>query len=278
MFENDDGRIVLLCPLANRVLIGSTDIPWDDPDRAICTAAEEQYFLRFAQKAFPDIAIRPEHIVFRSSGVGPLPTARAATTGQINRDHSIQTIAPGQGLEFPVHCMVGGKWTPCRAFGQEVTDLVLAQLGRQRQGQLETLPIGGGRDYPATQAAQQAWLESLQAEVGLPMERVLALFERYGTGACQVAAHIAAGPDEPLHYHAQYSRREIAFMAQRERVVHLDDLLLRRASIAFLGELTPPLLEELAGVVGETLGWPAAHRQAEIDRTARLMVQRHGVL
>jgi glycerol-3-phosphate dehydrogenase len=109
------------------------------------------------------------------------------------------------------------------------------------------------------------------------MERLRALFERYGTGARQVAAFIADGPDETLHYHTQYSRREIMFIAQSERVVHIDDLLLRRTSIAILGELTLPLLEELAAVVGDALDWPPARRQAEVDRTARLMEQRHGV-
>ena len=178
LFENDDGRIVLIFPLADKVLIGSTDIRFEDPERAVCTAAEEQYFLNLAKKPFPTIQIGPQQIVFRFSGVRPLPVAQAATTGQISRDHSNQTLQAGRGLDRPIPCMVGGKWTPFRAFGETMADFVLASLGRQRQGHLETLPIGGGRDYPPTAAAKQGWLEELHADTGLPPVRLAALVER----------------------------------------------------------------------------------------------------
>ena len=277
LFENDDGRIVLISPLADKVLIGSTDIPFEDPDLADCTLAEEQYFLNMAKKAFPDVQIRPEQIVFRFSGVRPLPVAQVATTGQISRDHTIRTILPGTGLDFPVHCMVGGKWTPFRAFGELMTDVILKTLDRQRHGHLETLPIGGGRDYPATATARQGWLEELRRETGLSLERLEALFGRYGTYGREVATFIAAATDQPLEHCPRLSRREIAFLAVHERVVHIDDLLLRRTAVAMLGELTPALLDELVGIVGEALGWLPALRQAEVDRTTRLLEQRHGI-
>jgi len=44
-----------------------------------------------------------------------------------------------------------------------------------------------------------------------------------------------SGPDAPLACHAGYSRREIEFLALNERVVHLDDLILRRTLMALLG-------------------------------------------
>ena len=41
--------------------------------------------------------------------------------------------------------------------------------------------------------------------------------------------------DASLQSLPSYSRREIAFLAQCEKVVHLDDLLLRRSMLAMLG-------------------------------------------
>jgi glycerol-3-phosphate dehydrogenase len=87
-----------------------------------------------------------------------------------------------------------------------------------------------------------------------------------------------AGPDAPLASHPGYSRREIEFMAINERVVHLDDLIMRRTRIGILGELTLPLLEELAAVVAPVLSWPDEKATAEIERTVQLFKKVHGVM
>jgi len=102
--------------------------------------------------------------------------------------------------------------------------------------------------------------------------------ERYGSGAEKVAAYLLAGPDSPLAGHAGYSRREIEFMALHERVVHLDDLVLRRTLMGLLGQVTGPLLEELAGVVAPALGWSREHAASEVERTLQLLERVHGVM
>jgi glycerol-3-phosphate dehydrogenase len=102
--------------------------------------------------------------------------------------------------------------------------------------------------------------------------------ERYGTGADKVAAYLQAGPDAPLSHHAGYSRREIEFIARQERVVHLDDLILRRTLMGMLGEVTLPLLEELAAIVAPVLGWSQSDAAAEVERTAKLLKRVHGVI
>ena len=59
--------------------------------------------------------------------------------------------------------------------------------------------------------------------------------------------------------------------------MHLPDLLLRRTSIAFTGSITPALLEELADVMAEQLGWDALTRDAEVLDTRTLLATAHGV-
>ena len=113
---------------------------------------------------------------------------------------------------------------------------------------------------------------------GLPEERLTTLLERYGTGADRVAAYLQAGPDAPLACHAGYSRREIEFMAVEERVVHLDDLILRRTLMGLLGEVNRPLLEELAAIVAPVLRWSEQEAAAEVERTVQLLEKVHGVM
>lgn len=277
-FENRDGRIVLIFPLFDKVLVGTSDILIEDPDEARCTEEEIAYFFDLIRRVFPGIEVGHSHIVFQFSGVRPLPYSDAKTTGQISRDHSIEMIPLGQPHGFPVYCLVGGKWTTFRALAEQVTDRVLAQLDSDRQCSTELLAIGGGKDYPKDgEAARAHWLADLRASTGLSEERLGILFERYGTRAAEVAAFIGAGEDEALKNAPDYSHREVAYVASHEMVVHLDDFLLHRSLIGKLGQTSRRLVEELAEVIGEALGWSEARRKREIQRVAELFAELHGV-
>ncbi|MFH1908781.1 MAG: glycerol-3-phosphate dehydrogenase C-terminal domain-containing protein, partial [Chloroflexota bacterium] len=73
------------------------------------------------------------------------------------------------------------------------------------------------------------------------------------------------------------TRREVIFLAQHEKIVHLDDLLLRRTMLAYLGQLTRPLIEELADSLGDSLGWSKAQKKAEVSLALEILRDRHGV-
>lgn len=284
-FENHDGRIVLICPLEERVLIGTTDIRIEDPDDAVCTDEEIEYFLSMTKRVFPNIEIDRSHIVFTFSGVRPLPsgksTGEAKRTGQISRDHSIDVIESDENLDFPILSLVGGKWTTFRAFAEQTADRVLAQLGHTRRKTTETLPIGGGNAYPKTAQEQQAWIAQTSNTSGLTPKQVEQLFQRYGTLAATISDDIVAnrtdGADQPLQQQPTFLRGEVQYLARTEQVIHLEDFLLRRSSLAMLGMVTRPLLEELSEVIGETLGWSAEEREQEVATTVTRFAQRHRV-
>ncbi|NOZ72493.1 MAG: glycerol-3-phosphate dehydrogenase/oxidase [Chloroflexi bacterium] len=276
-FENKDGRIVLIFPLLDKVLIGTSDIFIENPDDARCTDEEIDYFLGMIAKVFPSIQVGREHIVFQFSGVRPLPVADAKRAGQVSRDHSIKAVEAGNGLDFPVLSLVGGKWTTFRAFSEQVADEVLGRLQRERIISTRDMDIGGGRGYPTTDEARKRWLAAIHERTGVPAERLDILLERYGTRAADVAAFIAEGEDEPLQTRPDYSQREITYLAQHEMIMHLDDLLLRRSLLAMLGELTYDLVVELAQVLGKALEWTEEHVQSELERTIALMADHHGV-
>lgn len=277
-FENKDGRIVLIFPLYDKVLIGTSDIPIENPDEARCTEEEIAYFLEMIERVFPHMKVSREQIVFQFSGVRPLAFSNAKTTGQITRDHSIQVVEGSwTGLAFPVYSLVGGKWTSYRAFSEQVTDKALEYLGLERHKDTLALEIGGGRAFPHTPEEQKRFLEGLCAWTGLPMQRVRVLFERYGTRAEQVCTFIAREEDQPLKSLPDYSRREIAFVGQVEKTVHLDDFVLRRSMLAMLGQLNLERLNEVADALGNALGWDERQKKAEVARAQALLGDRHGV-
>ncbi len=278
-FENHDGRIVLICPLFDRVLVGTSDLRIDDPDDARCTDEEIDYFFGMVARVFPDIGVDRSHIVFTFSGVRPLPASDANSTGQISRDHSVRIAEPSADIGFPVYNLIGGKWTTFRAFAEQVTDKVLARLGRARQQSTRDLAIGGGRDYPQSPAAHDAWVAEHQARSGLSNDRITTLLERYGTRAVQVIDYIVdnVAADAALNSKPDFSHQEVAFIARAERVVHLDDFILRRSALGMLGQVTAPLLQEVADAIGETFEWSAEEKAAEVERTQVLLAERYRI-
>ena len=265
-FVNRDGRICIFYAVDGKIIAGATDIPEEDPE-AVCDEDEVDYILDAMRMAFPSIRVDRSHVVFRFCGVRPLPRSDALTPGQISRDHSYPVLPPGNGIDFPIYSLVGGKWTTFRALAEQVSNEILRVLGRPRIRSSADVPIGGGKGYPRVPEG-----------TGLPAERLATLLERYGTGADRVAAYLQAAPDAPLACHPGYSRREIEFMARNERVVHLDDLILRRTLMALLGEVNGPLLEELAAIVAPVLGWSERDAAAEVERTIQLLEKVHGVM
>ncbi len=278
-FENKDGRIVLIFPLYDRVLVGTSDIATDAPDEAVCTEDEVDYFLEMIRRVFPAIQVGRQHIVFRFSGVRPLAASKSKATGQITRDHEIQVLpAGGAALAYPVYSLVGGKWTSFRAFSEQVTDKALAFLGMPRRSETRDLPIGGGRDYPSSSADRVRAIEAVAATSGVSLNRAEVLFDRYGTRAIPVADFLGAGQDTPLGSLPDYSRREIGFLGLHEKVVHLDDLLLRRSMLAMLGRLGRAAADETADALAEHLGWDGETKDNELSRLFRILRERHGLV
>lgn len=276
-FVNSDGRITIFYPIEDKVLIGTTDIPVTDPEKANWDEDEVDYLLHAVNTVFPTIQLDRSHIVFRFCGVRPLPNNNAFVPGQISRDHSSPRVPPGDGITFPIYSLVGGKWTTFRAFSEQVTNQLLPALQRTRTIDTKNLAIGGGKGYPTNDEARQQWIQSRQQKTGLPTEHLDTLLDRYGTRAEAVIAFMQSGDDRALTHLPGYTAREIQFMAAEEKLVHLDDLILRRTLLGFLGRVNRPVLDELSAVIAPVLDWSENQGCQEIQRTAQLLESRYGV-
>jgi glycerol-3-phosphate dehydrogenase len=90
------------------------------------------------------------------------------------------------------------------------------------------------------------------------------LLLRYGTYAARVIADLAVWGDEPLEHHPGYSVGEVRSLIAREWVVTLSDIVHRRTSLAFSGQLSHSLLSELAQIMASERGWSADDIAREI--------------
>lgn len=276
-FENKDGRIVLIYPLEDKVMIGTSDIRIEDPDEARCTPEEVDYFFEMVGRVFPEIALDRSQIIFEFSGVRPLPYSPEDSTGQISRDHKIELLPPGSVADFPVLSLVGGKWTSFRAFAEQTTDAVLAHFDLERTTDTRELPIGGSSGLPGDAESMQSYRASLVEKFNAPEKLVDILVNRYGTGAEEILDQPTLVSPTGFWSFAAYTPEEIDFLAKNEDIIHLDDLILRRTMIGKLGLLSYSGLFDLAEVVAQAKGWSDEFKQGEIERTLQILKEFHGV-
>lgn len=274
-FENDDGRIVLIYPLQGKVLVGTSDIRIDDPDQAVCTEEEIGYFLEFVRDMFPTVAVDESQIQYTFSGVRPLPASDEGSTGQISRDHVTKIVEPTAERPFAVLNLIGGKWTTFRAFSEQTAEKVLYRLGKVQTVSTKTRPLIGAVDYPSTDSERETWVDTLAETYSLDHAQAEDLFERYGTYAKRVAEFISAGEDTALVSAPDFSVRELTFLAQNEKVVHLGDMLQRRTLIAMLGRLNREIVQEFGEVCGEALGWDSARKDTETAEFTKIASEKH---
>ncbi len=264
--EYADGRIVLILPIADRVLVGTTDVDADPRERPICTEDEVDYFLDVIRRVFPTIRVAQEQIVARYAGIRPLPRHGDLAPGYVSRDYRVE-VQKGAGGRS-VLSLVGGKWTTFLALGQTVAAQVLALLGETGRPLDRDAPIGGGAQYPRDVAERRDWFARHLGAV--PVERAEVLFDRYGTRAAEVARFVAAGDDTDLAG-GLLSRRELAYQVGHEFVTRLDDVVRRRTDLAFSGLADAAVVTALGEALGEVCGWDRERRDAEIDLCLRVI-------
>ncbi|OCW56006.1 glycerol-3-phosphate dehydrogenase/oxidase [Hoeflea olei] len=266
-FEAEGGRICILSNFMGHVLLGSTDIPVNDPDGVICDDDEVDYLLDAFRRLFPKVPVDRSSIFFSYSGVRPLPASDAADPGAVSRDHSMPELAPQGDRSFPILSLVGGKWTTFRAFSAEATDTILDRLGRRRTQSTADIAIGGGEGLSQAAAPTEALLSAITGETGLARARAQQLVARYGTRAKAVAKAVAEG-ETFLVALPEFSREEIAFICKTELVLHAEDFLFGRSSVFLERPLGREALVELVEAIGACSGWDGARQTEEVERLA----------
>ncbi|QFY62515.1 glycerol-3-phosphate dehydrogenase/oxidase (plasmid) [Rhizobium grahamii] len=276
-FEADDGRICLVYSYLGLALVGSTDIPSNDPDGVRCEEPELQYFLDSLRSLLPTLRFDRDQIVYSYSGIRPLPASDSTAPGLISRDHSAPVNEPAGDRLFPIISLVGGKWTTFRGFAEEIADTVLSRLGRSRAVSTRYLAIGGGREFPVDSKQRQGWVDKTARATATDPARVDELLGRYGTTAAAIVKFESRYSDaERLEGAPDYSRKEIDWIARQELVVHLSDIVLRRTTLAIEGRLTMKALRAIADVAHQALGWDADRTATEIADVVTVLRDFHG--
>ena len=270
-YENSDGRVCILFPYLSNVLVGATDIRVDTPGRTRCEEDEKTYILQSLRGIFPDINIAPSQIVFSYSGIRPLPRSGQNFTGRISRGHFVKRL---DGL-IPQFCMVGGKWTTFRAFGEQTTDAVLQELGKSRVHSTLGMQIGGGQNFPND---IESWISAACTNFGVSPKRARHLLDHYGSNAQDVlkACKYFTG-DAALAENCPYTIAEITYLIKSESVVHLADIILRRTDLAITGQISSEVISRIAAIAAKYLNWDVGRQEQEKASLISELGEFHGV-
>jgi glycerol-3-phosphate dehydrogenase len=217
------------------------------------------------KSVFPNLTVSKDDVVFTFCGVRPLPASGLDYTSRVSRAHRLDILEPDAERSFAIYSMIGGKLTTFRAFAEQATDKILAELGKTRNVSTLQRTYLGAKGYPADESAKQDWIDRVAGANDLACEHVADLLNRYGALAEEIASQQDSAKRAPLVSLGDYSIAEIEYIAENECIRHLSDLVRRRSIITILGRAGEAALKELADIVGSVLGWDAQRQEVEVQ-------------
>jgi glycerol-3-phosphate dehydrogenase len=265
--------VLFVIPWGRHWIIGTTDTDWElDKAHPAASEADIDYLLDHVN-AVLETPLTRDDVEGVYAGLRPLLEGESEATSKLSREHAVGHPAPGLVV------IAGGKYTTYRVMAKDVVDEAVYGLERHEGRQVpasvtEKVPLLGAEGYQALWNARHR----LAAQSGLHEVRIEHLLQRYGSLVHELLAMVAEDPSlgEPLAGASDYLRVEAVYAATHEGARHLDDILTRRTRISIetfdrgLG-----VVEEVAGLVGEPLGWSKEQVDLEIEHyRARVAAER----
>ncbi|MCY4398037.1 MAG: glycerol-3-phosphate dehydrogenase/oxidase [Gemmatimonadetes bacterium] len=234
--STDDGRVLFAIPWHGHVVIGTTDVRVESPERDPAPSEEEIDYLIDHAGRYLTRPIGRSDILSAWAGLRALAgTGSQDTTAAISRDHSVSVSRRG------LVTVAGGKWTTCRKVAQDTVDIAA--------------DVGGLSPTPSVTATLRLHGFSRRREVLDP-------WRVYGTDAAGIREIEAHSPQlaRLMHPSLPYRLSQAAWAARSEMAVRLEDVLARRTRALFLNAraalaAAPDVAAVMAAELGRSDDW-----------------------
>lgn len=234
--KTDDGRVLFAVPWHDRIIVGTTDTPLEEPSLEPRAKEEEINFLLTHATRYLTKDPEPEDVLSVFAGIRPLVSrGDGKDTASISRDHTL--LIDPSGLVT----ITGGKWTTYRKMAEDTVNEAAVVAGLdERESETENLRLHG-------------WLKN--SEAASP-------YELYGSDALSLkkieAEHENWG--EPIHPNLPYKPAEVVWAARSEMARTVEDVLSRRTRSLLLDarasiEMAQPVAELLAKELDRDHQW-----------------------
>lgn len=121
--KTDDGRVLFAVPWHNKIVLGTTDTPVDQPSLEPVPLPEEIDFILSHIGRYLSKDPQMNDIRSMFAGLRPLVKGKSKKTANLSRDHVVTLTDSG------LITITGGKWTTYRKMAEDVVDLAMEEMG-----------------------------------------------------------------------------------------------------------------------------------------------------
>ena len=142
ILQNPDRRVVFLIPFEDDyTLIGTTDVPIEDPSESLVISRGETEYLCAAASRFLKQPVTPQNVVWSFAGIRALYDDGSANPSQVTRDYVLQLDRKEGSAALSIF---GGKLTTYRRLAEKVLDKLRLLLPAMGPAWTATKPLPGG--------------------------------------------------------------------------------------------------------------------------------------
>jgi glycerol-3-phosphate dehydrogenase len=258
-----DKRIIFVIPWRGYSLVGTTDL--DDPqnpDKVMPTDEEIQYLLEHASRVFPKSKWDKSQILSAFSGLRTLAWSEGGHASSVSREDKI--LSDGNVLTI-----AGGKLTTYRSMAKRAFNKALKILRKGSNGDTG-FQLPGTPNEPWEQFQKEntpKWVSTYK----ITKSQAAHLALLYGQRAGQVLQLIKKNPGlrKPLHPKRPEILAQVAFAVQKEKAIHLEDVMLRRLEIGYSPQRWGMAPKNALVVMAKLLKWSKAVCKKESEQYRR---------
>ncbi len=250
MLHPRDNRALFAIPWEGRTMIGTTDL--DDhstEDETRIDQLEFEYLMEAARYAFPDFPVTDSDLISSFSGIRPVINTNAPTPSKESRAHQIWE-------EDGLVTVAGGKLTIFRIMAADVLNFCRERLPDIPKFEHDA-PCFIHPEPPSSKALENPDWMMMAGRLGRDVSDF----------------YVSADPKDLKNIDPiPQLWAELAWAAENEAVVHLDDLLLRRVRLGLLmpnGGLDEE--DRIRALTQQRLGWTNGTWQNEVTRYRNLL-------
>ncbi|PAU94558.1 FAD-dependent oxidoreductase [Aliifodinibius salipaludis] len=245
--KTDDGRVLFAVPWHDRIIVGTTDTPLEEPSLEPRAQEEEIEFLLTHAARYLTKDPEPEDVLSVFVGIRPLVSPEGDDdTASISRDHTL--LIDPSGLVT----ITGGKWTTYRKMAEDTINEASVVAGLdERESVTENLRLHG-------------WLKNTDAADP---------YELYGSDALALKkiAQENDGWGEPIHPNLPYTPAEVVWAARNEMARTVEDVLSRRTRALLLdARASIEMAKPVADLLAEELDRDDEWKQQQVEEYTEL--------
>ena len=262
----DSGRLVYIAPWRGRSIIGSAHFINDgSADTCVATDANIEILLNDINAAYPLENLTPDDVLMVRCGLVPAADARGSNPYNTSRHYRIIDHSR-DGAEGLIS-IVGVKWTTARNVAEKAVTLVANKLAvPTRPPRSAKSPLFGGdiENFPAFMSDVLR-----QRPYELPLESLDQLVRNHGSdyGAVLCLAQGRRELAELVSRSTPVIGAQIVHAVRNEMALTLDDIVFRRTELATAGHPGHGVLQNVASLMAEELGWDEEKIAYELEAT-----------